>query len=221
MPRPCANFRSSAATTCACPRSWANPAPDRRFKPHSAGGNSCRLKKPGRPRLCWPLDPCGPSGIKRLDPKVLRAPAVSDRTWPSGPREFPLRPPAYPPPPSPPSPKPRSDRKGAVAMYDHSGSHRAVNPGRFAYWVRRRHARGRAGDIQEKLPPKPAASPLRRGAPPTSHAPGPRWPIEKGDRSKAAPSPAPQDLGCALDECPERPRFASLSRNGFPVPEGP
>ena len=74
-------------------------------------GKPAGLENPVVPVYAGPLGPFGPSGIKRLDPKVLRAPAVSDRTWPSGPRGLPLRPPAYPPPPSPPASR-RSSRKG-------------------------------------------------------------------------------------------------------------
>jgi hypothetical protein len=42
-------------------------------------------------------------------------------------KDYPLRPPAYPPPPFKLA-STRSSPNGAVAMFDHSGSHRAVNP---------------------------------------------------------------------------------------------
>ena len=88
MPRRANPKDSSAATTCACPRSWANPAPDRRFEPLFPSGKAPRFQTRSSPSMLAP-PLFGAFGIKR-SACSLRAPAVSDRTRPERTQRFSL-----------------------------------------------------------------------------------------------------------------------------------
>src|SRR5271166_325948 len=92
-------FRPIAAATCACPRSWASPAPDSRFEPHSPPEIKSGGSKPGHPRLCWPppLDEASRE-LSAFGKSLLRAGSLGQDIGRRSTRRFPFRPPAHPPP---------------------------------------------------------------------------------------------------------------------------
>jgi hypothetical protein len=85
----------------------------------SVSANAPRFQNPVFPVYAGP----GPSFAGPPELSARRAPAVSDRTWPEWTQGSSLRPPAYPPPLLLPA-STRLNPNSAVAMFEHSGSHR-------------------------------------------------------------------------------------------------